>query len=228
MIALLYEDNHTVAVNKPAGLLTQGDASGEPSLLEAVRDDLRTRHRKPGNVFVGLVHRLDRPTSGVVLFARTSKGAARLSAQFRAGTIEKVYWAIVEGVCPIDSGEWTDWLWKDEQRNVVRVVPRTVPGAREARVGFRVVDRGRGTTTLELRPLTGRAHQLRVQAGSRGLPILGDHKYGGKARLLALDGQPRVALHARRIAFSHPTRSEVIEVVAEVSADWPGADRGIE
>jgi 23S rRNA pseudouridine1911/1915/1917 synthase len=226
MLDLLYEDNHCLAVNKAAGLLTQGDASGEPSLLEAVRADLKARHQKPGNVFVGLVHRLDRPTSGVVLFARTSKGAARLSAQFRAGTVEKVYWAIVEGVCPIDSGEWTDWLWKDEQRNVVQVVPPRTPAAREARVGFRVVERGRDTTTLELRPLTGRSHQIRVQLGSRGMPILGDRKYGGKAQLIALDGHPRVALHARRIAFTHPTRPEVIEVVAEVSEDWPGSGRG--
>ncbi len=226
MIELLYEDNHTVAVNKPAGLLTQGDATGAPSLLEAVRADLKVRHQKPGNVFVGLVHRLDRPTSGVVLFARTSKGAARLSAQFRAGTVEKVYWAIVEGVCPVDTGDWTDWLWKDEQRNVVEVVSPKAPGAREARLGFRVVERSRRTTTLELRLLTGRSHQLRVQLSARGLPILGDRKYGGKARLLALDGQPRVALHARRIAFTHPTRPEVIEVVAAVSADWPGSGRG--
>ena len=130
MIDLLYEDNHCLAVNKPAGLLTQGDATGEPSLLEAVRTDLKVRYQKPGNVFVGLVHRLDRPTSGVVLFARTSKGARRLSAQFRAGTVEKVYWAIVEGVCPMDTGEWTDWLWKDVERNVVQVVPTRAPGAR--------------------------------------------------------------------------------------------------
>ena len=188
--------------------------------------DLKARYHKPGNVFVGLVQRLDRPTSGAILFARTSKAArARLSAQFRAGTIDKVYWAIVEGVCPLDAGEWTDWLWKDEQRNVVSVVPPDTPGARIARVALRVLERGPGTTTLELRPLTGRSHQLRVQLGSRGLPILGDRKYGGKARLLALDGQPRVALHARRLAFTHPTRPEVIEVVAEVSADWPAPGR---
>jgi 23S rRNA pseudouridine1911/1915/1917 synthase len=226
MFELLYEDNHCLAVNKPAGLLTQGDATGEPTLLEAVRADLKARHQKPGNVFVGLVHRLDRPTSGVVLFGRTSKGAARLSAQFRAGTVEKVYWAVVEGVCPIDSGEWTDWIWKDERRNVVQVVAPETPGARDAQVRFRVLERGRGRTTLELRPRTGRSHQLRVQLASRGLPIMGDRKYGGAMRLLALDGQPRVALHARRIAFTHPTRPAVIEVVAGVTADWPGPGRG--
>ena len=227
MLDLLYEDNHCLAVNKPAGLLTQGDATGEPSLLEAVRADLKARYQKPGNVFVGLVHRLDRPTSGVVLFARTSKGAARLSAQFRAGTVEKLYWAIVEGVCPVDSGRVDrlalegrasgTWCRSCRRRRRVRGRPGSGSGSSNA---------AGGTTTLELRPLTGRSHQLRVQLGSRGLPILGDRKYGGKARLLALDGQPRVALHARRITFTHPTRPEVIEVVAEVSADWPASGRG--
>src|SRR5262245_46497046 len=113
MPEILYEDNHCLAVNKPAGLLTQGDATGEPSLLDWAREDLRTRYRKPGNVYVGLVHRLDRPVSGVVLLAKTSKGAARLSAQFREGLVEKVYWAIVGGICRDEAGEWVDVLRKD-------------------------------------------------------------------------------------------------------------------
>src|SRR3954471_15398903 len=127
MLDVLYEDNHCLAVNKPAGLLTQGDVTGDPTLIDAARADLKVRFNKPGNVFVGLVHRLDRPTSGVVLLARTSKGAERLSEQFRAGTVEKVYWAIVEGSCPQDSGEWSDFLWKDEERNVVQVVAHQTP-----------------------------------------------------------------------------------------------------
>jgi 23S rRNA pseudouridine1911/1915/1917 synthase len=226
MLEILHEDNHCLAVNKPAGMLTQGDATGAPSMIELVRADLKVRHHKPGNVFVGLVHRLDRPTSGVVLFARTSKGAARLSAQFRAGSIEKLYWAVVEGHCADDSDEWTDWLWKDEARNLVQVVPPGTPGARQARLALRVLERRPGTTWLEVRPLTGRSHQLRVQLASRGLPILGDRKYGARARLLADDGQPRVALHARRLVFTHPTRPEAIEVVAPVPADWPAAGCG--
>src|SRR3982751_281526 len=110
MPEILYEDNHCLAVDKPAGLLTQGDVTGEPSLIDWVRDDLKVRYNKPGNVFVGLVHRLDQPTSGVILFARTSKAASRLSEQFRAGTVNKVYWAIVEGNPTEESGEWSDWL----------------------------------------------------------------------------------------------------------------------
>jgi 23S rRNA pseudouridine1911/1915/1917 synthase len=225
MLEILHEDNHCLAVNKPAGMLTQGDASGAPSLLESVRADLKARYHKPGNVFVGLVHRLDRPTSGVVLFARTSKGAARLSAQFRAGSIEKVYWAVVEGSCPVEGEEWTDWLWKDKERNLVRVVPPGTPGARAARVALSVLERRQGKTWLELRPLTGRSHQLRVQLAGRGLPIVGDRKYGARTRLLALDGQLRVALHARRLVFTHPTRLEAIELVAPVPADWPASGR---
>ncbi len=226
MLEILFEDNHCLTVNKPAGLLTQGDVTGEPTLLDVARAYLKERYHKPGNVFVGLVHRLDRPTSGVVLLARTSKAAGRLSEQFREGMIEKTYWAVVEGNCPEDSGEWTDMLSKDERRNVIRVVDRGVTGGHEARVTFRVLECDRKTTMLELRPLTGRSHQLRVQLASRGLPIVGDRKYGASIRLLALDGHPRVALHARQLKFTHPTRTEVISVSAPVPADWPASGNG--
>src|SRR4051812_15882164 len=194
MPAILYEDNHCLAVDKPAGLLTQGDRTGEPTLVDWARESLRTRYHKPGNVFVGLVHRLDRPVSGVVLLARTSKAAARLSEQFRAGTVEKLYWAIVEGVCRDEAGEWVDWLWKDRGRNVVRTVPAGTAAAQEARLAYRVLEKGRRWTSLELRPITGRSHQLRVQLAARGLPIVGDRKYGATSTLMALDGGHRVAL----------------------------------
>jgi 23S rRNA pseudouridine1911/1915/1917 synthase len=218
---VLLEDNHCLAVNKPAGLLTQGDATGEPSLIDAARAYLREKYHKPGNVFVGLVHRLDRPVSGVVLLARTSKAAARLSEQFRAGTVEKVYWAVVEGICRDEAGEWVDWLWKDQARNVVRTVPAGTAGAQEARLAYRVLGRGRRGTALELRPITGRSHQLRVQLAARGLPIVGDRKYGATSTLKALDGGHRVALHARELVIRHPTRAGAIAVVAPTPADWP-------
>jgi 23S rRNA pseudouridine1911/1915/1917 synthase len=222
MLDVLLEDNHCLAVNKPAGLSTQGDVTGEPSLIDEARAYLKTRYDKPGNVFVGLVHRLDRPVSGVVLLARTSKAAGRLSAQFRAGTVEKVYWAVVEGgALREESGEWSDTLWKDERRNVVSVVPKGTPGGVEARLAFRVLERRARTITLELRPTTGRSHQLRIQLATRGLPIVGDRKYGAATTLWALDGKPRVALHARRLTFTHPTRPGAISVSAPVPADWP-------
>ncbi len=221
MLEVLYEDNHCLALNKPAGLLAQGDITGEPTILDAARDYLKTKYAKPGNVFVGPVHRLDRPTSGVVLLARTSKAAARLSEQFREGTVTKLYWAVVEGNCVDDSGTWNDRLWKDESRNVVEVV---ASGGQEASLAFRVLARTKGQSFLEVRPLTGRSHQIRVQLASRGLPIVGDKKYGARSSLRAIDGKPRVALHARSLTFSHPTRREAISVIAGVPADWPWRD----
>jgi 23S rRNA pseudouridine1911/1915/1917 synthase len=227
MLSVLYEDNHCLAFDKPAGWLTQGDATGEPSLLDAAREYLRERYQKPGNVYVGLVHRLDRPTSGVVLFARTSKAAARLSEQFRRGEVEKVYWAVVEGLSDEEAGAWVDTLFKDEERNVVRVVPAGTRGGREARVAFRVLGRNveAGTSWLELKPSTGRSHQLRVQLAARGLPIVGDRKYGARSTLIGPDGHPRVALHAREVRFRHPTRPEVISLTAPLPADWPSSAR---
>ncbi len=219
MLNVLLEDNHLLAVNKPAGLLTQGDVTGESSLVELAKEYLRTKYQKPGNVFVGLVHRLDRPVSGVVLLARTSKAAGRLSEQFRAGTVEKLYWCVVEGLIPEEEGEWTDFLRKDSGRNVVEVVAEEE--GKLAQLAYRVVVRGERRTWIELWPKTGRSHQLRVQLASRGWPIVGDRKYGSRSRLLALDGRPRIALHARSLTFTHPTRREVISVVAPVGADWP-------
>jgi 23S rRNA pseudouridine1911/1915/1917 synthase len=223
---IIYEDNHCLALNKPAGLLTQGDITGEPSLLELARDDVRTRYAKPGNVYLGLLHRLDRPVSGVVLLAKTSKAAGRLSAQFRDGTVRKVYWAVVEGRPLNEDGEWSDVLRKDASRNVVEVVQPGASGAKEARLLYRVLERGPRTTRVELRPLTGRSHQLRVQLASRGLPIVGDRKYGARCTLRASDGGPRIALHARELTFIHPTRREAISVVAPVPADWPATGPG--
>ena len=224
MIEILYEDNHCLAINKPAGLLSQGDSTGDRSLLELARDYLKTTYAKPGNVFVGLVHRLDRPTSGVVVVARTSKGASRLSEQFRDGLVQKTYLAIAEGSCPAESGEWEDWLIKDERTNVVSTAPIGSPGAQRASVAYQVLDRHRGRVTLELKPTTGRGHQLRVQLASRALPIVGDRKYGSASTLIALDGQPRIALHARELRFKHPTRPEHLAIEAPVPGDWPVSD----
>jgi 23S rRNA pseudouridine1911/1915/1917 synthase len=221
MLQILHEDNHCLALNKPAGLLTQGDVSGEPTVIDAAREYLKTKYAKPGNVFIGLVHRLDRPTSGVVILARTSKAAGRLSEQFREGKVEKVYWALVEGNCPDEAGEWSDALRKDERRNLVEVVAAGTPGSRDAALAYRVLERRQGVSFLEVRPKTGRSHQIRVQLASHGLPIIGDKKYGARTTLRALDGKTRVALHARSLTFKHPTVPEVISLTAPVPADWP-------
>ena len=221
MLDVLFEDNHCLAINKPAGLLAQGDITGEESLLDLARDYLKDKYRKPGNVFVGLVHRLDRPTSGVVVLARTSKGASRLSDQFRLGSVKKVYWAVVQGRCREEEGVWNDTLLKDELRNLVDVVPKGTAGGQDATLAFKVLGRSMRSTWLEVRPVTGRSHQIRVQLASRELPIMGDKKYGATSIVTALDGKPRVALHASELTFKHPTRDEMIRVVAPVPGDWP-------
>jgi 23S rRNA pseudouridine1911/1915/1917 synthase len=225
-LEVLYEDNHCLAVNKPAGLLSQGDASGEPSLVDMAAQYLKTQYAKPGNVYVGLLHRLDRPTSGVVLLARTSKAAGRLSAQFRSGTISKLYWAIVEGAPLEPEGEWVDMIEKDAERNRSDIVLDESQSSKEARVAFRVLKRWRRFAKLELQPATGRSHQLRVQLARRGLPIVGDRKYGAQSPLRAVDGHFRIALHAGQLTFTHPTRAEVISVAAPVPRDWPELSPG--
>jgi 23S rRNA pseudouridine1911/1915/1917 synthase len=162
----------------------------------------------------------------VVLLARTSKAAGRLSAQFRAGEIAKVYWAIVEG-CPEPAvGEWEDRVEKDLGLNRVRVLENATGEGQLARMTFRVIERGGGWSKLELRPATGRSHQLRVQLAHRGLPIVGDRKYGAATFLEAGDGRRRIALHARELSFTHPTRGEVLTILAPVPADWPAIGTG--
>ena len=215
MLEILYEDNHCIAVNKSARMLTSGDRTGDDSLLEQVWVYLKEKYRKPGNVFVGLVHRLDRPVSGVVLFARTSKAAARLSEQFRQGSVEKTYQTIVEGNVADPTGEFTDSLVKDETTNIVRIVPAGTPSARMSRLRFRRVRRAGKLSLLEITPETGRSHQIRVQLASRGHPIYGDKKYGSKHRF-----QGAIALHAASLTFSHPTRRESVTISAPVPETW--------
>jgi 23S rRNA pseudouridine1911/1915/1917 synthase len=220
-LEVLYEDNHCLAVNKPAGLLSQGDRTGQTSLVDVAALYLKTRYQKPGNVYVGLLHRLDRPASGVMILAKTSKAAGRLSEQFRSGTIAKLYWAIVEGTPPESAGTWTDVLTKDRRANRASAQATEEPAGKEALVDFRVLEQRQFRAKLELSPRSGRSHQLRVQLASRGFPILGDIKYGSKVRLRAVDGGLRIALHARQITFAHPTRAEPITIVAPVPGDWP-------
>ena len=222
---ILFEDNHCLVLNKPAGMLSQGDETGEPSLVSWTAEYWKEKYHKPGNVYVGLVHRLDRPTSGVVLIARTSKAAGRLAEQFRRGEVSKLYWAIVEGRPEQDSGAWTDHLEKDHRTNRVRTTEEGE--GKVARVAYEILRSSPGTTKLALRPETGRSHQLRVQLAGRGMPIVGDRKYGSKRLVRALDGEPRIALHARELVFVHPTKGETIRIEAPVQADWPETETGL-
>ena len=226
---ILYEDNHCLALNKPAGWPTTHFDGKEETVDRLVKSYLKEKYQKPGNVFLGVVHRLDKPVSGALLFARTSKAAARLSEQFREGVVEKVYWAVIEervgghttgGAAPwraADTGSLEDWLKKDDPKARVEIVSRDTPGAQFARLLFVVRGRHEGLTWLELRPHTGRKHQLRVQLASRGCPIFGDTKYGSDRPFAH-----GIALHAHSLTFLHPTSKEPITVKADVPKIWRG------
>jgi 23S rRNA pseudouridine1911/1915/1917 synthase len=213
LLRLLYEDNHCIAVFKPAGLLTVGDRTGDVSLVDLVRDDLRHRYQKPGNVFVGVVHRLDRPVAGVVLFARTSKAAARLAEQFRTRRVTKIYQALVEGRVAAREGTLVDQLVKDRRSNVVSRATEANRAAKEGSLTFRRLQGFADSTLLEIEPRSGRSHQIRVQLAAAGHPIVGDRKYGSKRAFP--DG---IALRAVRLVFEHPVRK--VPVCVEAAAEW--------
>ena len=222
-LAILFEDNHCIAVAKPAPLLTQGVPPGNPTLEAQVKDYLREKYHKPGNVYLGIPHRLDRPVSGVVVFARNTKAARRLAEQFQQRQVRKVYWAGVEGEVQPPSGEWEDWLLKvSEEARAERVTPET-PGARQARLRYRRLDAGDGWSLLEIEPETGRMHQIRVQAAVRGWPVCGDVLYGSRRPFGPPAELPRervIALHARSLTFLHPIRYEPVTVVAPLPPAW--------
>ena len=219
---VLYEDNHSIAVVKPAGLPVQGDDSGDRSLFDEVATHLKKVGHKPGDAFVGLVHRLDRPVGGAMIFARTSKGAARLSEQFRSRTIKKVYWAVVEGVPAESSGRVSQWLVKDRTANRVAVCSSNTTDAKLAELTYETLRSDGGLTLVEIRPETGRPHQIRVALQSLGCPILGDLKYGSNRGL-----GHEIALWAVSLEFRKVVGGESIKVVCRPEWDFFSID-GVE
>ena len=223
--AVLYEDNHLLVLNKPIGMVSQGALPNEPSAVEWAKDYLKLKYAKPGNVFVGVVSRLDRDVSGVLVLARTSKGAARLNEQFRERTVEKTYWGAVawqpSATPPPDEGHCVDWLAEDADagRMTTVDVDALSPGAKEdaqqASLRFRCLERAAAGALLEVALETGRKHQIRVQLAARGWPIVGDRRYG--SRRAFAEG---IALHARSIRFRHPTRDETVTIEAPCPAAW--------
>lgn len=207
-LQVLYEDNHLIAVHKPAGVLVQGDRSGDPSLMDTIKEHIKRKYGKPGKVFLGLVHRLDRPVSGVVLFARTSKAAARLSEQWRSRSVKKVYWALVHGVMEPKEGTLTSYLLRGPKETVLTAGEH--PGAQEALLSYRTQHLARGLSLLEVILHTGRKHQIRAQLASKGCPVVGDTRYGAPP----VHGEKEIRLFARALTFIHPTLGEPVTLEA--------------
>lgn len=214
-MTVLYEDNHLIIVNKSVSEIVQGDKTGDTPLCDTLKAWLKEKYAKPGNVFVGVPHRLDRPVSGVVVFAKTSKALARLNEMFRNGEVHKTYWAVVQQPPEREAAEITHYLVRNEKLNksVAYDSPRT--GAKEAVLAYRTLCRSDNYTLLEVELKTGRHHQIRCQLAHIGAPIKGDLKYG--ARRSNPDGG--ISLHARQVSFIHPVSRQPIEVVAPVPAD---------
>ncbi len=214
-LKVLYEDNHLLAVEKPAGLLVQGDKTGDPTLLEAGKDYLRAKYDKPGNVFLGLVHRIDRPVSGVVLFARTSKAASRLTGEFRLRRVHKVYFAVVIGRVGADEGRLEAFIKRAHLKSRIETGPGN--DAKHAILSYRVLGRKKGYSLLEVTPTTGRHHQIRLQLADMGHPVAGDLKYGAREPL----ADREIALHAGVLVVKHPTRDQEVRLVAPPPATPP-------
>lgn len=212
---VLYADNHLLAIYKPSGLLVQGDRTGDPCLLNLAKRWVKQRYGKPGKVFLAIVHRLDRPVAGVMLFARTSKGAARLSAQFRARTVEKSYLAVVHGRVRGQGGRRVDHIERSGQRS--RVVPSPTAHSQEARLRYTVVAQREDASLLRVTLETGRRHQIRIQLARMGHPILGDLRYGAPAPLAGR----ALALLAHSLCVDHPTRQERLVFTSPFPQGWP-------
>jgi 23S rRNA pseudouridine1911/1915/1917 synthase len=222
-VTVLHVDNHLLALAKPAGVAVVPDSSGDTSLYDLAREWIRREYQKPGEVFLGVVHRLDRPVSGVVLFARTSKAASRLSEQFRAHSVRKLYFAVSAGEPRAPSGELVQWLSKDEARNVVTAFDSERAGAQRSVTRWRVAGRDGRFVHLDLEPQTGRPHQLRVAAASLGAPLLGDLKYGAGVPL----PDKSVGLHAAELTVEHPTLRQPLTIRAEApEREWWSFRRG--
>lgn len=212
-IEILFEDNHLLAVNKPAGILSQEDYTGEPDLLNVCKEYLKREYQKKGDAFLGLLHRLDKPVSGVMLFAKTSKGASRISEQIRERSVQKTYLTIVEGIPP-KNGMLQDFLLKDKKSNIVSVVSSKNKKAKKAELIYQNVETKNNLSLLRITLITGRPHQIRVQLSHQGYPVLNDKKYGTKSNGL-------LCLHASELSFEHPTLKKKITIQATPPSESP-------
>lgn len=209
---VVYEDNHLIVVNKSSSEIVQGDKTGDKPLAEMVKEYIKQKYHKPGNVFLGVVHRLDRPVSGLVVFARTGKALARLNEMFRTKEVHKTYWAIVGNCPPTEEGELVHWLVRNEKQNKSYAYDKEKPEAKKAILDYKLIGRSERYFLLEVDLKTGRHHQIRCQLAKMGCPIKGDLKYGSPRS--NPDGS--ICLHARRVRFVHPVSKQEIDVTAPV------------
>ncbi len=216
-LEILYEDNHIMAVNKPVGMMVQSDKAGNKGLEEVVKEYLRVKYNKKGEAFIGVPHRIDRPVSGIVLFAKRSKPLKILNEMFREKQIKKTYWAVVGNMPPNTSGHLVNWLKKNEQKNISTGYDHEVKGSSKCELDYQMLKSIDNYHLLEINPHTGRHHQIRVQLSKMGCPIKGDVKYG--ARRGNKDGS--IHLHARKVEFPHPMTKELISITAPVPMGDP-------
>ena len=214
-LIVLYEDNHLIAVKKNAGDIVQSDKTGDKTLAEEVKSYIKRKYKKPGEVFLGIIHRLDRPVGGVVVFARTSKALSRMNSLFREKKMAKTYWAIVEEKPPYENGELVNWLKKNQEKNRSRAYDVEVKESKKAELTYRLLGRSRHYYYLEIQPKTGRHHQIRIQLAHLGCKIKGDVKYGAKRT--NKDGS--IHLFARSLSFTHPVKKEKIIIRANPPID---------
>lgn len=214
---VVYEDNHIIIVNKAVGEIVQGDKTGDTPLSETVKQWIKEKYAKPGNVFLGVAHRLDRPVAGLVVFAKTSKALSRLNEMFRNGEVHKTYWAISRGAPEPAEGELKHYITTVERTNKSYAYPEARPNAKEARLRYRLIGKSDRYNLIEVNLLTGRKHQIRVQLSAIGCPIKGDLKYGDKRS----NPNGGISLLARKIEFIHPVSKQPISVEAPLPSDEP-------
>ena len=219
-MTVVYEDNHIIVVNKTASEIVQADKTGDTPLSETVKQYLKEKYQKPGNVFLGVTHRLDRPVSGLVIFSKTSKALTRLNEMFRAGEVKKTYWAVVKNAPKESEGELVHFLVRNEKQNKSYAYDKEVPNSKKAVLDYRLIGRSDNYYLLEVDLKTGRHHQIRCQLAKMGCPIKGDLKYGSPRS--NPDGS--ICLHARRVRFVHPVSKELIELKAPLPEGnlWKG------
>ena len=212
---ILYEDNHIIVINKLPSEIVQGDKTGDMPMSDLLKAYIAQKYKKPGNVFLGVVHRIDRPVSGAVIFARTTKALTRLNAMLQNRELKKKYWAVVKNAPPEESGTLVHYLQKNEKQNKSYTTESTSPNSKKAELNYSLIARSRDYYLLEVELITGRHHQVRAQLAEMGCPIKGDLKYGFDRS----NTDASIHLHARKLSFKHPVKDEIIEIVAPVPDD---------